>query len=537
MASNDSPTKPSGSAKEQQASVSPVHAIPFVQPPAVDYEERAQRMISRWANERQAKSDRSKARQSEDKVLARSSAQVACTRMEILSGHVVEPKKEVPILDRCDVLVVGAGPSGLSAALGARRAGADVMLLERFSCFGGVISTVGMETMGWYRYEGTSDCEGIGREMERVAERMGGTTKWPYNDSQCLDGEQFKLVADRLVQESGVRPLLHIWVVEVIMDGNTIKGVITESKSGRAAILAGRVIDCTGDADVAHLAGAEFTMVEKSQAMGVTTVFNVAGVNKAEFIDYTQKKPATYLDWSRTWEQETDGKENHLHSPYLDEQFEKAAAAGVIPQTQDVSLGGSWSALSEAGEATNLNLVHQTKVDCTDVRELTQAEIQGRAGTVHALKALRATVPGFQNAKLRNFPMTIGTRDSRKIVAKYSLTGEDVKGQARFDDAIGVFPEFIDGYNILILPTTGRYFQVPLGCLVPKGVENLFVAGRAVAGDRVSHAAMRNMMACTVTGQGAGVAAAVSVREGIPGSQVPIDLVQQALREQGVRLE
>ena len=108
--------------------------------------------------------------------------------------------------------------------------------------------------------------------------------------------------------------------------------------------------------------------------------------------------------------------------------------------------------------------------------------------------------------------MTIGTRDSRKIIGQYNLTSEDVRNEARFDDAIGIFPEFIDGYNILILPTTGRYFQVPYGCTVPPKVKNLLVGGRCVAGDKTSHCAMRNMMACTVTGQGAGVAAAVSIK-------------------------
>lgn len=132
--------------------------------------------------------------------------------------------------------------------------------------------------------------------------------------------------------------------------------------------------------------------------------------------------------------------------------------------------------------------------------------------------------------------MTLGTRDSRKIVGQYRLTGYDVQNQARFEDSIGIFPEFIDGYGQLVLPTTGRYFQVPYRILVPQKVENLLVAGRCVGGDRDSHAATRNMMCCTVTGQGAGVAAAVSVRDKVQPSSVDVHRVQRALENQGVRI-
>eukprot|EP00009_Paramoeba_aestuarina_P007475 CAMPEP_0201517770 /NCGR_PEP_ID=MMETSP0161_2-20130828/8804_1 /ASSEMBLY_ACC=CAM_ASM_000251 /TAXON_ID=180227 /ORGANISM="Neoparamoeba aestuarina, Strain SoJaBio B1-5/56/2" /LENGTH=483 /DNA_ID=CAMNT_0047915381 /DNA_START=210 /DNA_END=1661 /DNA_ORIENTATION=+ len=448
-----------------------------------------------------------------------------------------EQPKKIPVFARCEVLVVGGGPSGLSAAVGAARAGADVMLVEKFGCFGGVITTVGMETLGWYRYEGTVDCEGIGREFERRGEAMqGGAVKWPYNGSPCLDADHFKVIADEMIRENNIRPLLHTLVVETIMEGDTIKGVITESKSGRQAIFADRVIDCTGDADVTHLAGGRYWRVPREKNMGVTMVFGCSGVDKQKFEEYTEKNPATYADWSVTWPQTTAGKENHLNSPYLEQQFLQAEKEGLYKKEKNVSIGGSWSALTDAGEATNLNLVHLSRVDCCNAEELTNAEMEGRKQVLNAIAALKQKVPGFENAKLRTFGMQIGTRDSRKIYGKYNLTKDDVAGQAKFPDSIGVFPEFIDGYSILILPTTGRYFQVPYGCCVPADVNNLLVGGRCVAGDMASHAAMRNMMACTVTGQGAGVAAAISVKTNKSTRDVDVKLVQEELLRQGVKI-
>lgn len=474
--------------------------------------------------------------------------QVACGFCERLfkgvvsfGDHHVEPPRTIPVAATCDCLVVGGGPAGLSAAIAASRAGADTMLIERYGCFGGCITTVGMETLGWYRYEGVVEGEGIGLEMERLAARMGGTTKWPFNSSECLDAEYFKVVADELLRAAKVRPLLHTYVVDVIKEGRAIAGVVIENKSGRQAVRAKRVIDCTGDADVAYLAGARCSVPERRDMLGVTSVFSCSGVNKERFLEYTESHPATYKTWSRRggeWCQQTAEKEEHLRSPFLQEEFERALEDGAIPSnpiTRDMC--GTWSALSEAGEATNLNLVHQVGVDGCNAFELTRAEMEGRAQTLHALAALRHSVPGFEKSKLRNFGMTLGVRDTRKVVGKYELSSDDVRNQARFEDSIGIFPEFIDGYNILILPTTGRYFQVPLRCMQSPDVDNLLVAGRCVAGDKVSHAAMRNMMACTVTGQGAGVAAAVSIAEGVGTDRVSIRGVQAALGRQGVRLE
>ena len=183
-----------------------------------------------------------------------------------------------------------------------------------------------------------------------------------------------------------------------------------------------------------------------------------------------------------------------------------------------------------------MNMIYMFGYDCTDVWDLTRAEMEGRRQATLALEALRRYAPGFEQAKLRTFGMTLGTRDSRKIVGRYDLTGHDVRNQARFEDSIGIFPEFLDGYGTLILPTTGRYFQVPFGITVPHRVQNLLVAGRCVAGDQMSHAATRNMMCCTVTGQGAGVAAAVSVKDGVSCAAVDVKRVQRALQKQGVRI-
>jgi len=224
-----------------------------------------------------------------------------------------------------------------------------------------------------------------------------------------------------------------------------------------------------------------------------------------------------------------------MFSPFLRKPFEEARKAGIIPENLD-TIAGTWGAIYDSGDLTYLNLVHLLGFDGTDPDDLTRGEMEGRKQAMMAVEAMRRFNPGCERAKLRNFGMTIGIRDTRKIDAIYNMTSHDVREEARFEDSIGIFPEFIDGYGILILPTTGRYFHLPYRTLLPRGVRNLICAGRITGGDKDSHAATRNMMCCAVTGQGAGVAAAMSVRHGQAFEGLDIKLVQQELLRQGVRL-
>jgi len=339
-----------------------------------------------------------------------------------------------------------------------------------------------------------------------------------------------------LVEEAGVHPMLHRLFVAPIVEAGVIKGVIVETKAGRQAILAQRVVDATGDADVAFRAGAPTIRLPKAEMMSVSVMFSMAGVNKTRFLEQVRADPQTYKDWGGNgeWDMVTDGKEDDLFSPFLRKPFLKALEAGLLPPNL-ATIAGTWGGISDTGDLTYLNLVH-LNFDGTDPDELTEGEMLGRKQAMLAIEALKRFMPGCEDAKLRNFGMTLGVRDTRKIDAVYNLTEADVRDQGRFDDSIGIFPEFIDGYGVLILPTTGRYFQVPYGALVPKGVANLLVAGRSIGGDKLSHAAVRNMMCCTVAGQGAGVAAAVSLKSGRAPAEVAIAEVQAELRRQGARI-
>jgi len=444
--------------------------------------------------------------------------------------HIDEPSRKTPVLTETDVLVIGGGPGGLSAALAAARQGVDTMLVERYGCFGGVITQCMIGTLSWYRSnDKVVDAGGIGREFEQRASSMKASMRVFHYE--ILDTEIFKHIADLLVAEAGVAPVLHCATTDPIMDGNTIKGVITESKSGRMAILAKRVIDATGDADIAFRSGAPCRKDPKEILEPVTVNFGCSGVNIPAFIGYIMEKKPTIADWG----DKSGEKESDEFSTFLKEPFDRAKQAGEIPES--AKLESYWGSCTDAGEITTMNAVHMPGIDSTDVMDLTKAEIEGRQQVMWALAALKKYTPGFEKARLRTMGASLGTRESRKILGAYDITEHDVLNQARFDDSIGIFPEFLDGNDIAIMPSTGRYFQVPYGIVVPRTIENLLVAGRCVAGDKVSHAATRQMMCCTVTGQGAGTAAALSVKDGVSCREVNISKVQNALKKQAVRID
>jgi ribulose 1,5-bisphosphate synthetase/thiazole synthase len=450
-------------------------------------------------------------------------------------GKIIEPARDVEVVHRTDLLVVGSGPGGLAAALAASRAGADVTLVERFGCFGGNLTVVGVEGFAWYRHERTVEAGGIGREFEERAREMGAAVRDHQSLSYEIDSEGFKLVADTLVEEAAVQPMLHRMFVAPVMDGDAIRGVIVESKAGREAILARRVIDATGDADVAERAGAPTIKTPPEQMQAASVMFHMTGVDKHAFLDGVRADPQTYGDWSAgEWEIETSGKEDEMFSPFLSKPFAQAIRDGVIPPHLH-TITGTWGAVHDTGELTYMNLIHLAGCDGTDPDSLTRFEIEGRRQVMLAIEALRRYTPGCAAARLRNLGMTIGIRDTRKIDAAYNITEADVFGEARFQDSIGIYPEFIDGYGVLVLPTTGRYMHVPYRAMLPKGVKNLLVTGRAIGGDRMAHAATRNMACCAVAGQGAGIAAAISIQSGRELERVDIDVVQAELDRQGVR--
>jgi hypothetical protein len=437
---------------------------------------------------------------------------------------VTEPARETPVHAETQVLVVGGGPAGCAAALAARRAGAEVVLVERYNHLGG-LSTGGLVI--WIDrmtdWSGRPVITGIGQEMldrlpdtavagaprstwgstepDDVAywrERQGAfrdTVTW----SPMIDPEWLKYLSAEMLIEAGVKFLLHSWVADPLIEHRRLRGVAFESKEGRRAILADVIVDCTGDLDLCARAGLEFEADAKAGGGGIAHCLNTgwlwAGVDFARWLEFKRRDPAA-------------------HRQLMAEAGEALGFAErpVVGWSGDVALflGPRLSGYSGV-----------------DVSDLTRVEVESRRRMVAHLDHFRRHAPGFENAWLMLSAPQIGVRHTRRLVGRHKLTSVDWKDATRFDDEVGVSPSPSQKFDNV---------SVPYRALVPRDLDNVLVAGRHIACDPQTQAPMREIPQCWMTGQAAGVAAALAVMTTASAPEVEIASLKAELRRQGAYL-
>jgi FAD-dependent oxidoreductase family protein len=429
--------------------------------------------------------------------------QIERSSLSLLS--VREAERELGVLGEVDVLVCGGGPAGTAAAIAAARTGASTLLVEQYGYLGGM-STAGLVTPHF-------DCflnKGLNQELiERMTARQAwGAPFWRIS----FDPEQFKMVSEDMVLDSGSDLLYHVFAVAALVEGDRLRGAVVETKSGRFAILAKVVIDCTGDGDIAARAGAPFEKgrPEDHLLQPMTMMFRLGG-----------------LEWVQT-----DGGQMF--------QFVQKAIAQTGHHFR-LAFERPWAIhLSNPGEAA-VQLVHVRGVDATDARDLTRAEIEGRRQTRAVVDFLTQHVPEFESAYLIETAAQVGIRETRRVLGDYVLTLEDLKAARKFDDGIATVSFGVDIHNPADRsqggsPLTGVY-DIPYRCLVPRDVEGLLVAGRCISGTHEAHASYRVKGPCLAMGQAAGTAAALAARQGIPPRGLDAGALRRELQSQGVVLD
>jgi ribulose 1,5-bisphosphate synthetase/thiazole synthase len=391
----------------------------------------------------------------------------------IVDGKVIQPRRELPVLHKTDVLVLGAGPAGISAAIAAKRTGADVTLVERYGHFGG-LWTGGLVLIvtGHIVQGGKQVCQGIGEEMMRRLDKLDGAiiNRRPGVDP-TVDAEAVKYLMVEMIEEAGVQVFLHALGADAIMDRNAVCGAVLESKSGRQAILAKIVIDTTGDGDLFAAAGAEY----EHRTHNVGLVSRVGNVDKIQ--------PGQI---------QGDQKPKHLGRP--------------------TPVGG-----------VNWVNQHGPEVDGLDVATLTRLEMSHRKFIWQSLQKTRKT-PGYEKLYLVETAPQLGVRITRVLAGVKTISYDDLKMGAKLPDVVGV------GGG------TPREWQIPYGALVPAKIDNLLAAGRCVAAQRRMADLVRLIPNCLVTGHAAGVAAAVAVKDRCRPRDVDVATVQKLLRAQGAYL-
>ncbi len=449
-----------------------------------------------------------------------------------------EPARSIPVRAAYDVLVVGGGPSGLTTALAAAEDGLKVGLIESRSFLGGNM-TIGLPVLGFLGQKKNQIIKGLPQKfIDRLRVVKGASEhRWcPLHMGITLvEPEAVKTVALQMLTEAGVEVTFYAMCAGVVMDGNTIRGIITESKSGREAVLGKIVVDCTGDADVAHRAGVPCEKGnEKGGMQPPTLMFCLGGVDTEKLRMSIAQHTRTYLtDFIPA---EYFGQNNQFIVVGLRELIAKARAErGLeIPNERTIIITG----LRE-GEVW-INMTRVAGVDGTDVRSLSWGEIEARSQIEDIHTYLKDYVPGFEKCYFTKTAPFLGIRETRRIVGHYTMTQEDVLGCRHFDDAIAVASYPIDihrpGDEGCTLIWCGDCYDIPYRSLLPQKVENLLVAGRCISTTHEAMGATRVMATCMAMGEAAGRAAKLAIRTGVRPDEIDVRKLQEELIAKGAYL-
>jgi hypothetical protein len=449
---------------------------------------------------------------------------------ELAAREIPEALQQLPVVGRFDVVVVGAGVAGISAAIASARNGMKTLLVERDGCAGGTATTGLMVVFMGVNFDLVKgNClELISRLEKNKAAMIGPNT--PF------DPEELKFLAEEWLGEHKVEMLYHALFSDVICCGSILKGIVVDLKEGRRAILAEMVIDASGDGDVAAAAGALFEKRDRTQPL--TSIFRVDHVDTARVIEFIQAHPQQFfnLPGQQTWKIDNDPPFFTIGG--LFDLIKAARRKGELYLPHDSIWFGP---LPRKGEYY-INATRIGGLDGTLSRDLTKAELDVRKQARSVVAFLRKYVPGFEETQLVDTAARIGVRETRRITGEYTLLREDLVNGREFDDAIAVYDFPMDvhgpegkeeshGWTLVKTP-----FDIPYRVLVPKGVENLLTSGRCISVDHNAHGSTRAMPCCMATGEAAGVAAALAVKEKCSIRKVDISLLRKTLVAQGAYL-
>ena len=429
---------------------------------------------------------------------------------------IIEKQKEIPVVARPDVLVVGAGPSGLGAAIAAARNGARTLLIEKYGFPGGNLTTSMVNPIfTFHDISGRQVIKGIAEEIveQMVASKasIGHVTDLTFDNASMtpFDPERTKVVLFEMLEKSGVDLLFHTLATDVEVKDGIIEYVIIENKSGRQAICPKYVIDCSGDADIAALAKVPFTKGrEEDGAMQPATLyFRVGNVNNVELQKWMKSNRNLLKD--NPTDEEIDSQKA-IAFLGLHELVDKAIADGdlhdeVAPRILMYELPNN---------QFSVNSTRLQNVDATNAKDLTRAEVLLRKQVLQVHDFLKKNIGGFTQSTIIDTGIQVGTRESRHIEGDYTLTENDILQGADFNDGIACGTFAIDIHppkgKQQIFTGSGRVvYEIPYRCLLPKGIDNLLVAGKTISATHTAFGSIRVMATCIATGEGAGTAAAL----------------------------